>query len=95
MMDINQASVLAGGLRSRRMWDNNNSARINPIDGKRWTSSQLKFIALKSFFKKVPTQKTAAKSRENQPGQCQIPLVGGHDGRHRFDKIFHLIDHVG
>ena len=53
-MAISQASVLVGDLRPLMMWDNKASARINPMDGKRFKrSSQLKFITLKSCKKKV------------------------------------------
>jgi hypothetical protein len=46
MMAISQARVLVGDLRSLKMWDNSARARINPMDGKRCTSSQLMFISL-------------------------------------------------
>ena len=59
MMAISQASVLVGDLRSLKMWDKKASARINPMDGKRCTSSQLKFIALKSCKEKACTEDTA------------------------------------
>jgi len=58
-MAISQASVLVGDLRSLKMWDNKASARINPMDGKRFTSSQLKFITLKSCKEMACTEDTA------------------------------------
>jgi hypothetical protein len=58
-MAINQASVLVGDLRSFKMWDNKASASINPMVGKRCTSSQLRFIALKSFKEMARTKATA------------------------------------
>jgi hypothetical protein len=61
MMAINQASVLVGDLRSLKMWDNKTSARINPRDGKKCTSSQLKFIKISPGYyrKREPPDLTA------------------------------------
>ena len=59
MMAISQASVLVGDLRSLKMRDNKASARINPIDGKRCMSNQLKFTTLKPCKEKDCTEDSA------------------------------------
>ena len=58
-MAISQARVLVGDLRSLKMWDNKASARINPMDGKRCTSSQLKVITLRSRKEMACTEDSA------------------------------------
>ncbi|MGD8446350.1 MAG: hypothetical protein PVI94_22810, partial [Desulfobacterales bacterium] len=59
MVAISQASVLVGDRRSLKMWDNKASARINPIDGRRCMSNQLRFKTLKPFKEKARTKDTA------------------------------------
>jgi hypothetical protein len=59
MMAISQASVLVGDLRSLKMWDNKTSARINPMDGKRCISNQLRFTTPKPLKEKTCTEDTA------------------------------------
>jgi hypothetical protein len=59
MMAISQASVLVGDRRSLKMWDNKTSARINPMDGKKCRTSQLRFTTLKPLKKKACTEDTA------------------------------------
>ena len=41
---MSQARVLVGDLRSLKIFDNKARAKINPNEGKRWTSIQLEFI---------------------------------------------------
>jgi hypothetical protein len=51
--------VLVGDRRSLKMWDNKASARINPIDGKRCMSNQLRFKTLKPCKQKARIKDTA------------------------------------